>query len=149
MEHNPTHPQPAAGTSFVFTFPFWIFVEVEGGPTVHRIEMGGCKFCVYAPFRSAPANFINMPYVDLQAIPFHEGTRPEIGPEYDPPRLAAVPRIRRADGDVAVTLAWGRQFEELRCPPKTGPVNMSLLENDEEVIRCDGAGSRKRRLSGS
>jgi hypothetical protein len=37
--------------------------------------------------------------------------------------------------------------DRLRCPPKTGPVNMALLEANEEV-RCDGVGSRSRRLSG-
>lgn len=101
--------------SYVFTYPFWIVVDTQSPPSTAEINAGGYLVRLYPPFRSGPANFIPMPAVNPNAIPFVPGTKPEISPaltEVSP--LAALPVLGLDDkGRATMRLAGGLEWGQL------------------------------------
>ncbi len=99
--------------AFIFTFPYWVFVDLQDPPTVAQFTLGHATRRVYAPFRSAAANHTVLPPLNAQAIPFQKGTRPHIAADYKSPQLAVVPRLAKADGeDLGQVLCLKESFDD-------------------------------------
>src|SRR5690606_1998943 len=57
------------GFSFVFTYPFPIYIK-SGELNVKEMIVDGVDVRVYPFFRSAPANFVPSPLIDPKTFPF-------------------------------------------------------------------------------
>lgn len=60
-------------TTYLYTFPFPIYVDRENPPKVTVLARGSIKVRIYPPFRSAPANYLPMPPIAPSEIPFIKG----------------------------------------------------------------------------
>ncbi len=89
-------------SSFLFSYPFWIYVDTSSPLPIIEIELEGHFLRIYPPFRSAPANFISMPFINLQNVP--AVSKAEI--QFDPniKDLAAIPLLAQADGDTPLLI---------------------------------------------
>ena len=117
---NSTAVPTAEGMAFVYTFPFWLFIKdsVQDAPDVKDIIISGTRIRLYPPFRSGPANFIPMPYVDPSKIPFLPGARPETAKDYKLISLSAIPGLVSKPGDKpSVHLVWGDTWKDKAPEP--------------------------------
>ncbi len=81
------------GESYLFTYPYWILVDTRDAPVpAEGFHTEDLLVRVYPPFRSGAANFIPMPPVDVQAMPFLPGVnRPNFPAGFQIPTLVALP----------------------------------------------------------
>lgn len=99
LERAPT----VAGFAHLFSFPFWLFVNLESplrtGLSVFPNRVG-LRF--YPPFRSAPANFAGAPHILAKAIPFDDRLP---GQEVTVIQMAAIPMLS-GEGGPSYTFHW-------------------------------------------
>lgn len=81
------------GNSYLFSFPFWIIVDSTSILEILEIEVNNYKVRFYPPFRSAPANYIASPTIDPLKIPFLDGVKVNISPDFKIPTIAAYPSL--------------------------------------------------------
>lgn len=107
-------------SAYLFSFPFWLFVDTRNPPALAMAKIGTTELRVYPPFRSAPANAMPMPAIRTSAVPFLEGRRPKhINNENQStliclatmPQLA-IPNLQSAGN----TLVWGATWEQDKVP---------------------------------
>lgn len=128
-------PKAADGTSFLCTFPFWLFVTRQDPPGILEAVVGETPVRFYPPFRSGAPNFLPMPYPRLTEVPFVDGTRPEIDSTYSPPQVAAIPQLERPKGDAGIILVWG-EFEEEPEPFPMDSMRIDVLAPEEAAQQC-------------
>lgn len=117
---------PSAGTSYLFTFPFWIYVDTTSPPDIVEITLDGGLLRFYPPFRSAPANFMPMPRVDPRRIPFAPGTNLNISPDFEMPLAAAVPDLlQNSNEKPSFTAIWGTEWPD---PPVLFPMDSLRID---------------------
>jgi hypothetical protein len=97
--------------SYLFTYPYWIFIDTQDAPVdAEEIRIEEILVRIYPPFRSGAANFIPMPAVDAQAIPFPPGVnQPHIAPGFLIPTMVALPQPGLTDRLMTV---WGLNWTE-------------------------------------
>lgn len=98
---------PGSWISHLFTFPFWIFIDrTEAWPVLERTA-GSLLIRIYPPFRSAPSNYIPMPSIDPQRIPFLSSASVRFSQDSGIPTAVAIPSFHRdQDGKGAIKLVW-------------------------------------------
>ena len=102
------------GTSFLYTYPFWIFVKSKSLPQAKDIVFKGISVRIYPPFRSGPAKFIPMPYVDMSRIPFLVGTKVHTRKNLVVPYGTFVPQLGRdAKGEGRGILVGSPDWKDL------------------------------------
>jgi hypothetical protein len=130
-------PQPPTeGRCYLFSFPFWIFVDTASEPSVEEISRDGLVLRIYPPFRSGPANFTSMPHLDPHQIPFLPGKKP--CKPVDIPPIAAIPQLASGNQtEPSLLLTWGINWGKR---PRIFPMDSLRLdvfgacENLEAVI---------------
>ena len=69
--------EPQIGEAGLYTFPFWFYIDTRTPLLSCDLEKGGALIRIYPPFRSALANFMPMPEIKPEAIPFLPEARPK------------------------------------------------------------------------
>ena len=115
---------PPAGESFVYTFPFWLYVSVSANLETKELSMSQTPLRIYSPFRSGPANFIPMPYVNPRSIPFLPNARPNFAPDFQPISLAAIPTF-----NIGLVLTGGDTWGD--TPPDPFPMDSLRIDVGE------------------
>ena len=132
--------------SFIYTFPFWLIVDSRRPPVTSCIEREGRRFRFYPPFRSAPANWLPMPLVDLATLPFLEGQKPrDLRQDGYLMSLASVPKLGIPGvQDFGITLDWGPDRGEPMLTPPMDSLRVDVIpladatppgSNIESVLR--------------
>lgn len=121
MANQQRRQSECAGSTFLFTFPFWVYVDRESPPSVAELNWGGAQIRIYPPFRSAAANYMSLPAIDPQHVPYlPSATRVTIPPVHFAP-MAVVPLLRTDGTEGFPVLAISTpQWEEL---PRTFPMD--------------------------
>lgn len=119
------------GESFVYTFPFWLYVKLPMNLETKELTFSRIPLRIYPPFRSGQANFIPMPYVNPHSIPFLPNSRPNIAPDFRPLSLAAIPVFDRR-----ILLTWEDKWGDV--PPNPFPmdslrVDVIVAERQEPI----------------
>lgn len=63
--------------AYVFTFPFFMLVNMKNKPELRMVELDDARLRIYPPFRSAPANWTVTPVLMASKIPFLTGREPK------------------------------------------------------------------------
>jgi hypothetical protein len=64
--------------AFVFTYPFWIYINHKDPPRPIHMNIDGRKVRFYPPFRNAPPTFVNQSRLeDPKKVPFLPGKQPD------------------------------------------------------------------------
>lgn len=106
--------------TYVFSFPFWLYVDTDKAPSAELVEFEGGQLRFYSPFRSAPANQTILPAPDLTQLRQSDGSlvapfTPTVG------SLAAVPNMKTANAPGGgITLVWSPQWKD---PPRVFPMD--------------------------
>lgn len=111
-----------AGTSYLFTYPFWFFVDSTSLLPVIEITIENSLVRFYSPFRSAPANFISMPFINPQSIPLIHKGRLRI--DFKIKDCAAIPLLKK-NGDVSMYWSFLRHWEN---PPTEFPMDSIRID---------------------
>lgn len=107
-----SHLQPV-GVSLLYSFPYWILVDTTSLPAIKEIAVSGLRIRFYPFFRSGVANFVPMPPINLNRIPFLPGIRVNFSPDFTLPTMAAIPELELgATGTASVQLVWGPEWTE-------------------------------------
>ena len=64
------------GEAGLYTFPFWLYVDTRTPMLGRELLKGGSLIRFYPPFRSASANFMPMPRIRPEAVPFLSEVKP-------------------------------------------------------------------------
>ncbi len=124
LEGNMNQREVTTGTSFLFSFPFWIFVNRDSSLSIQKFHFSGANIRIYPPFRSGQANFIPMPYIDPHAIPFRAGEEIEFAPDF---RILSVTTIPGLDSEGRPT-AFAVWESDWQCPPRAFPMDSLRLD---------------------
>jgi hypothetical protein len=117
----------AAGTSYLYTFPFWVYLDPASPPEILSSHLRDYSFRLYPPFRSGPANFTTMPEVAPLNIPFVSGQRPDIGPDLKIPSQVLIPDlVRREGGRRAAMLVTGSEWNKLTETPPADSLRVDV-----------------------
>jgi hypothetical protein len=101
----------AKHTSLLLTFPFWLIVDAASQPELIETAINCTKVRLYPPFRSGPANFIPMPFVNPHNVPFLPGAKPNIPPGYAMMSVAFAPKLGLdKDGKFNAFMSWGKEW---------------------------------------
>lgn len=97
------------GEAGLYTFPFWLYVDTRTPLLVGDLLKGGSLIRFYPPFRSALANFMPMPRIKPEAIPFLSEARPS-----NPLPLIHVVTLPtfQPDGGPGTIALWSDQWGE-------------------------------------
>ena len=104
------------GLSFLFSFPFHIFVDNTTPLTIKEITVDDSLVRIYPPFRSGKANFIPMPEINVQKIPFVKGVVHRIDSNFKIPNLVVVPQIESGKHSLLPTDRPDEQFKSAFMP---------------------------------
>ena len=115
-------PVIKAGTSYLFTYPFWFFVDTASKPTVVEITIKNTLVRFYPPFRSAPANFISMPFINPHNIPINNKTRLRVDAKIKD--MAAIPLLRENEG-ITMRTTLTREWKN---PPAKFPMDSIRID---------------------
>ena len=112
LELGKRHKRPSM--AYIYSFPFWLFVDTSCDLSITQIQIGEHEVRIYPPFRSAPANFITMPHINLKQIPFPPGSSPELI-RFEIPQVAAYPLLGKdSRGKTAIFVTdmkeWDKQI---------------------------------------
>ena len=114
-----------SGSAFLFTFPFWIYVDRDADLAPMVVRKEGAELRVYPPFRSAPANHSTLPIPDLTQTPIPLGAVQVPPPSHIEP-VTAIPTIPDAEGDQAgMVVAWGAEWKN---PPRYFPMDSLRID---------------------
>jgi hypothetical protein len=103
--------------AFLYTLPAWIYVDTEEPPSVFDGSHSGMGVRFYPPFRSGPANYIPMPEVNFQVVPWLEGARPNIASDFRMPTMAMLPLLPGSQRErPTMSAVWGPTWEESPDP---------------------------------
>lgn len=117
---------PPFGEAWLFSFPFWIMVDPADPPQIIDTHVDSIKVRAYPPFRSGPANFIPMPYINPHAIPWVQGARPNIASDYRIFSLATLPLLGAdSNAKAGIQLIWGETWDE---QPPHSPMDSIRLD---------------------
>lgn len=118
------------GTSYLFTYPFWIFVDKESPPNIREINAEDYLLRLYPPFRSGPANFIPSPDVNLHTIPFIPGKKPQMDLGVKQvSSLAIFPTlVKGRGGNAGVHTAWGPDWAKLEAEMRESPMDSLRID---------------------
>lgn len=97
------------GESFLFSFPFWVFVNLKDPPKIVELKKPGSLIRVYPPFRSGPANFLPMPSINPNEIPFLPGIEVSSPKNHKFLTPASFPNLDKKKG---LKICWDEEFEE-------------------------------------
>ncbi|MDT0617360.1 hypothetical protein RM531_02635 [Salinisphaera sp. P385] len=107
-------------SAYLFSFPFWLFVDQRNPPALTMAKVGLQEVRVYPPFRSAEANAMPMPAIRSGAVPFLPGRRPKHVKDGDSSTLmclATMPQLKIAGlQDSGNTIVWGESWERDNIP---------------------------------
>ena len=81
------------GTAFLYSFPFFVFVDTSALPTLKEVTVDKVRVRFYPLFRSGVANFIPMPPIKPQQIPFAPDVKVSFSAESVFPTLAVIPKL--------------------------------------------------------
>ncbi|MFO1052210.1 MAG: hypothetical protein U1F36_08355 [Planctomycetota bacterium] len=127
------------GVAAVLTLPFWVFVDVDSAPQVWEGDVDSVHVRIYPPFRSGEANFLNMPHVRMEAVPFIKAAGSRIR-RLNVQRLAVYPGIGLDEhGHARLIAEWGESWQK---PPRYFP--MDSLRMDVLMSGGDPMGSYER-----
>jgi hypothetical protein len=131
------------GMALIATLPYWVFVERASELDPFDVVCDEGRIRVFAPFRSAPANFVPLPEVNLPAIPFPAGAPVTFDGVPSMSALAVMPNLENGQQ----VLAWGREWgtdvrylpmDSLRLdayPPAMGPASASVRRHLVSALR--------------
>lgn len=118
---------PTSGNAHLFSFPFWIITDKTVPPQPLTVTAKKWSLRLYAPFRSAPANYTWMPEVPYHKIPWPSDC-PVAVPIGTIPSLVAVPVLTRPEAKGGLQLIYT-------------PVDVSSLDNAPmDSLRVDNYG---------
>ncbi len=122
---NMMAPQTSkAGLSVLYTYPFWIYVDTSLPLPVMEITLEDRFPRIYPPFRSAPANFISMPFINPQSIPSVSNF--ELRGNSRIKDVAAIPQLDRdADGTFSMHLTRASEWHN---PPVRFPMDSIRID---------------------
>lgn len=119
---NQPAPNKPDGCAYLFTFPFWVFVDrtVGFGTGTATTGQNGLRF--YPLFRSGPANFSPMPAIARGAVPFEPGAKPA-----QPLAIfhIAILPLLKADGGPGMRAEWSEKWID---PPNMFPMDSLRLD---------------------
>ena len=131
-----TPPKPK-GMSFLFSFPFWIFVDTSAAPSIKNVEIDGTRLRIYPLFRSGAANFIPMPPIDPHSIPFAPGTEINIASDFSIPTMAVIPELQLdAKGRAALKQTWGPDWGPMPRMMPMDSLRLDLLRADNNDLQA-------------
>lgn len=95
--------------TFLYSFPFWIFLDKRNPPVLEMTQFEGVKIRIYPPFRSGEPNWIPMPLISKSNTPFLKGREPKkMNRQGYFMTMSAMPQLK-IDGlqDTGQFLVWG------------------------------------------
>ncbi len=122
----------APGTANLYSFPFWLIIDEKSPPVTQEIIVKDKRYRIYAPFRSAPANFTGMPEIKASMIPFTHGTKPNIGENTRMLTLAATPGLAIGDEKPRMVLNWGEKGSETVISLAMDSMRIDWFRGDDE-----------------
>ncbi len=106
-----------AGTAYLCTFPFWLFVDGRSPLRTTDIPVDNTLLRFYPPFRSGVANHIPMPWVSVHEIPFLAGRKPSGFDQMQLFQVAALPRWPgTTEEGASLRINWGPEWQTTPDP---------------------------------
>jgi hypothetical protein len=126
--------QPPVGTSYIFTFPFPIFVDSDAPPNIRSMQIDGQSFRFYPFHRSAPENFVPVPSVDLSRLPFQRGLNVKliIDPILEPIAIKPVLGLD-SEGKSSLAPAWGGRTGRAETEIPKDSLRVDVMGPDDKV----------------
>ncbi len=126
------------GTALLYTFPFLIYVDSQSPIKVKEIIIDDTTIRIYPFFRSGKANFIPMPPISVESIPFIEGLNIEPNNNLIIPTLAAIPSLEKdVNGESIMHLFVKEEFEQFPSIMPMDSLRIDLLsreENKDQIV---------------
>lgn len=114
----------SAGQTYLFTLPFWIYIDREVPPKVRELNRDGTTIRIYPPFRSAAANYFPLPAINPLCIPYTPtATRTTIPPYHFAPTVI-IPLLTDGKGFPVLAI----QTHEWDKPPRTFPMDSLRID---------------------
>ena len=114
------------GSTHIYSFPFWIFVDQECAPKTRTYRASKFKIRIYPPFRMAAANFTTLPPIEQTAIPFLASARKRGIPKLDFISPVIYPTFDRfPDGKTSLQAVWDSTWDR---PPRYMPMDSLRLD---------------------
>lgn len=114
--------------AYIFSFPFWIYVNTRHAPSINMVNFEGVQIRLYPPFKTSAANWIPMPKIDKEKIPFLRNRRPKEISNHFSISIAPMPLL---DGPGADKMGVVVALEE-EWPSGKKPVNFPM-----DALRID------------
>ncbi len=129
MNSSPLKP---SGLAFIYTFPFLVYVDSSSQIKIKEIIFNGKTVRIYPLFRSGKANFVPMPPVEIQNIPFIDRLDIYIPSEAIIPLVSAIPSFDRDEnGMFHLLVSWGEKFEKVLKIMPMDSLRIDVLERNE------------------
>src|SRR5262249_15480695 len=103
---------PKRSEAFVFTFPFWIYIDTISPPKIIETEVRGRRLSFYPPFSSGSATFIPPPYVNVPATPSKPQATVRFPPGHRLVEMASIPVLAtEANPQFSIFNVWSPNWE--------------------------------------
>ncbi len=127
-----------SGTALLYTFPFLIYVDSRSLIKAKEVVIGDTTIRIYPFFRSGKANFIPMPSINVENIPFIDGLNIKPNKNLSIPTLAAIPSLERdIDGNLNMLICFKEEFERSLDIMPMDSLRIDLLsreKNKDQIV---------------
>lgn len=121
-----------SGMAYVYSFPFWLYVDTSSPLPVEEVQLGELEVRIYPPFRCGPANFISMPHIDFQQIPFLPDANPN-KLQFKILHAVAYPLLEiNREGKTSLFVATTGKWDKQINPFPMDCLRMDILQKEKE-----------------
>lgn len=120
-----------SGNSWLSTFPFWLIIDKTNPPKTKTIYLSKKKYIFYPPFRSGNANFIPMPFINIDKIPIKKGsTKPKTDPSMVD-KISAIPVLNFQNRTSTINLIRSNEFTDY--PKNQFPMDSIRIDFSNDI----------------